>query len=25
MGGGKDVNKIDDALAQVDDYVSSKI
>ena len=25
MGGGKDVNKIDDALAQVDDYVSSKV
>ncbi len=25
MGGGKDVNKIDDALAQVDDYVASKI
>ena len=25
MGGGKDVNKIDDALAQVDDYVASKV
>ena len=25
MGGGKDVNKIDDALAQVDDFVASKI
>ena len=25
MGGGKDVNKIDDALAQVDDYVASKL
>ncbi len=25
MGGGKDVNKIDDALAQVDDFVSSKV
>ena len=24
-GGGKDVNKIDDALAQVDDYVASKL
>ena len=25
MGGGKDANKIDDALAQVDDFVASKI
>ena len=25
MGGGKDVNKVDNALALVDDYVSSKI
>ena len=25
MGGGKDVNKIDDALAQVDNYVASKV
>ena len=25
MGGGKDADKIDDALAQVDDYVSSKL
>ena len=25
MGGGKDVNKVDDALAQVDDYVAAKI
>ncbi len=25
MGGGKDVNKLDDALAVVDDYVASKI
>ena len=25
MGGGKDINKIDDALAQVDDFVASKI
>ena len=25
MGGGKDVNKLDDALALVDDYVASKI
>ena len=25
MGGGKDVNKIDDALAQVDDFVASKV
>jgi len=25
MGGGKDVNKIDDALAQVDDFVASKL
>ena len=25
MGGGKDVNKLDDALAMVDDYVASKI
>ena len=25
MGGGKDVNKIDDALAQVDDFVLSKL
>ena len=25
MGGGKDVNKIDDALAQVDDFVTAKI
>ena len=25
MGGGKDVNKLDDALAQVDDFVASKI
>ena len=25
MGGGKDVNKVDDALAQVDDFVASKI
>ena len=25
MGGGKDVNKIDDALSQVDDYVASKV
>ena len=25
MGGGKDINKIDDALAQVDDYVASKL
>ncbi len=24
MGGGKDINKIDDALAMVDDYVASK-
>ena len=25
MGGGKDVNKVDDALAQVDDFVASKL
>ena len=25
MGGGKDVNKIDDALAMVDDFVASKV
>ncbi len=25
MGGGKDINKIDDALAMVDDYVASKV
>ena len=25
MGGGKDANKIDDALAQVDDFVASKL
>ena len=25
MGGGKDINKLDDALALVDDYVSSKV
>ncbi|MBE6982065.1 MAG: alanine--tRNA ligase [Ruminococcaceae bacterium] len=25
MGGGKDLNKLDDALALVDDYVSSKV
>ena len=25
MGGGKDINKIDDALAQVDDFVSAKV
>jgi len=25
MGGGKDINKVDDALAQVDDYVASKV
>ena len=25
MGGGKDLNKLDDALALVDDYVASKI
>lgn len=25
MGGGKDINKVDDALAQVDDYVVSKV
>jgi len=25
MGGGKDVNKIDDALAMVDDFVASKL
>ena len=25
MGGGKDINKIDDALALVDDYVTSKV
>ena len=25
MGGGKDANKIDDALAQVDDFVSAKV
>lgn len=25
MGGGKDINKIDNALAQVDDFVSSKL
>ena len=25
MGGGKDVNKVDDALALVDDFVSSKL
>ena len=25
MGGGKDVNKVDDALAQVDDFVASKV
>ena len=25
MGGGKDINKLDDALALVDDYVASKI
>ena len=25
MGGGKDANKIDDALAMVDDYVASKV
>ncbi len=25
MGGGRDINKVDDALAQVDDFVASKI
>ena len=25
MGGGKDVNKVDNALALVDDFVASKI
>jgi hypothetical protein len=25
MGGGKDATKLDDALAMVDNYVSSKI
>ena len=25
MGGGKDINKLDDALAQVDDFVASKL
>jgi len=25
MGGGKDVNKVDDALAQVDDFVAAKL
>ena len=25
MGGGKDINKLDDALAKVDDFVASKL
>jgi len=25
MGGGKDINKLDDALAKVDDFVSAKL
>ena len=25
MGGGKDVTKVDDALAQVDDFVAAKL